>query len=141
MAHTKSKTASKGKTSPAKPRPMPEWTKAPATLVDAFATALHGIPDIQARQMFGCPAAFANTKMFAGLFQDTLIVRLSEPDRDVLRSQGGQTFEPMPGRPMREYVVVPAALVNAPASLRAWLDRAHAYAASLPPKAKKKRQA
>src|SRR5712664_448268 len=63
------------------------WPTRSRRLSHAFATALHGIPDIQARQMFGYPAAFANTKMFAGLFQDTLIVRLSEPDRDVLRSQ------------------------------------------------------
>ena len=46
-------------------------------------------------------------------------------------------FAPMPGRAMKEYVVVPAALVSRPAALRAWLERALTYADTLPAKKKK----
>jgi len=40
----------------------------------------------------------------------------------------------MPGRPMKEYVVVPDAVVTNPAKLRAWVDQAYAYAKKLPAK-------
>jgi len=139
MATSRSKAGSKPKTSRAKARSRPKWTKAPAALVEVFAQSLRGIPNVEQRQMFGYPAAFTNTQMFAGLFQDKIIVRLSEADRDALLSVGGKPFEPMRGRPMREYVLVPPALMIAPPALRAWLDKAHAYAASLQPKAKKRR--
>jgi hypothetical protein len=87
--------------------------------------------------MFGYPAAFTNTQMFASLFQEHLIVRLSETDREVLIRTGGQPFEPMPGRPMREYVVVPDGVRTSPSALQGWMAKAHAYAASLPPKKKR----
>jgi hypothetical protein len=44
----------------------------------------------------------------------------------------------MPGRSMREYVVVVPALLKNRAELSRWVGRALAYAASLPVKAKKK---
>jgi TfoX/Sxy family transcriptional regulator of competence genes len=77
--------------------------------------------------MFGYPAAFTKS-------QDHMIVRLSEVDRQELRDKGGQPFEPMPGRPMREYVTVPDAICESPSALRLWLTKAQTYAASLPPK-------
>jgi hypothetical protein len=43
-------------------------------------------------------------------------------------------FEPMPGRPMREYVVVPASVVDRTMQLRTCLDRGRSFAALLPPK-------
>ena len=87
-----------------KKREMPKWTKAPEALVALFAGAIEGLPDVEARKMFGHPAAFVNGNMFSCLFQSSMILRLSEPDR---RQSGAKPFEPMPGRPMREYVEVP----------------------------------
>ena len=46
----------------------------------------------------------------------------------------------MPGRPMKEYVALPASLVANPATAAEWVGRAAAYAASLPPKQKKARK-
>ena len=43
----------------------------------------------------------------------------------------------MPGRPMKEYVVVPAADVAKPAALAKWVAQAHTYAKTLPAKEKK----
>jgi hypothetical protein len=40
----------------------------------------------------------------------------------------------MPGRPMREYLVLPATLASNPAAMRPWLERALANARDLPPK-------
>jgi TfoX/Sxy family transcriptional regulator of competence genes len=73
--------------------------------------------------------------MFTGLFQDRMILRLSEGDRaELLRQPGAKTFEPMPGRPMREYVVVPPSVLGSEALLATWLERALAHARTLPPK-------
>ena len=44
----------------------------------------------------------------------------------------------MRGRPMREYVVLPAELLEDAAAVRDWTARALAHAAALPPKADKK---
>ena len=53
--------------------------------------------------------------------------------------QGAATFEPMAGRPMKEYVTVPSSLLASPEELEPWVARALAYGASLPPKAAKPR--
>ncbi len=86
--------------------------------------------------MFGYPAAFFRGNMFAGLFQDSMFLRLSPEHRAALCAhRGARPFEPMAGRPMREYVVVPPAILASENQLREWLEKARAYAASLPPKA------
>jgi TfoX/Sxy family transcriptional regulator of competence genes len=118
-------------------RKMPAFTKPPSALVETFRQAVAELPDVQSRQMFGYPAAFARTQMFACLFQDRMMVRLSEADREVLRREGARAFEPMAGRPMREYLEVPEAVLASPAQLLSWLVKAHGYAASLPPKKKR----
>jgi TfoX/Sxy family transcriptional regulator of competence genes len=88
--------------------------------------------------MFGYPAAFVNGHMFAGVFQDSLFVRLAEKDRTELIAKHGATpFAPMPGRVMREYVVLPPSIVKSEAKLTAWLSRALRYVASLPPTSRK----
>jgi TfoX/Sxy family transcriptional regulator of competence genes len=118
---------------------MPAFTKAPQALVDRFAAAIEGVPDVQPRKMFGYPAAFTKStaQMFACLFGDDMILRLSQSERVALHAEGWKPFEPMPGRPMREYLAVPQRVLSSSSSLKSWIARAHAYAASLPPKAKK----
>jgi hypothetical protein len=51
--------------------------------------------------------------------------------------EGAATFEPMAGRPMKEYVTVPASLLAAPEALEPWVAAALVHGASLPPKAAK----
>ena len=120
-----------------KARAMPKFTKAPAALTTAFSRAVGDLPDVESRQMFGYPAAFTKSQMFAGVFQDQMILRLGAGDRESIGQKGARPFEPMPGRPMREYVTVPDAVRDSPAELHSWLVKAHAYAASLPPKKKR----
>lgn len=118
---------------------MPKWQRAPEALKRTFEEAVRPLPGAEVRPMFGYPAAFYNGQMFAGVHQDQIILRLAEEDRTAI---GGAAFEPMPGRPMREYVVVPEGIRETPAQLADWLERALAYVASLPPKpAKTKRPA
>jgi TfoX/Sxy family transcriptional regulator of competence genes len=118
-----------------KKREMPKFTKAPQALVALFGGAVAGLPDVEARTMFGYPAAFVNGNMFACLFRSSMMLRLSEKER---RESGAKQFEPMPGRPMREYVEVPGEVLGSPKLLDAWLRKGHAYAASLPAKRNRK---
>ncbi len=114
---------------------MPKWQAAPPELVRVFESAVQGLPEVQPRKMFGYPSAFYHGHMFTGLFQDMMVVRLAKPDRaELLRHNGARLFEPLPGRPMKEYVVVPPVVLKSKPQLRAWLDKAFAYAQSLPPK-------
>jgi TfoX/Sxy family transcriptional regulator of competence genes len=79
--------------------------------------------------------------MFAGLHQEDMILRLGEADRaQLLKRPGAKLFEPMPGRPMREYVVVPPPLLDSETQLNTWLEKALTYTRSLPPKAPKIRK-
>ena len=120
-------------------RAMPKWSKAPEALVAQFERAIEAIPGVQTKKMFGYPAAFVNGNMFSGLFQTSMILRLSESDRAACASQyDAQPFEPMPGRPMREYIVLPDEIVRSPKALVVWLRKGHAYAARLPPKGARK---
>jgi TfoX/Sxy family transcriptional regulator of competence genes len=119
---------------------MPKWQPAPDPLVRQFLDAIAAVAQAQVRKMFGYPAAFRGGNMFAGLFQDSLIVRLAPEDRAALLTHpGARLFEPMPGRPMREYVVVPSTIVETKAALARWLAKASAYAGSLPAKTPKAR--
>ncbi len=115
-------------------RPMPKFTRAPDELVALFARVTEGLPEVEPRKMFSYPAAFVHGQMFASLFQDRMMLRLSEADRaSFLRDHDARMFAPM-GRPMQEYVEVPASLTSSLDALRDWVRRARDYAASLPPK-------
>ena len=109
-------------------------------MVTVFDGLIEGRP-LQRRPMFGMPCAFAGRQMCVGLFADSLFLRLSEADREAFAAAGGRPFEPFPGRVMREYMVFPEALLGNRGALGAWLDRSQAYAASLPPRATKRKAA
>jgi len=82
-------------------------------------------PNIIIRPMFGNLASFINGKMFAGLFGDSLFVRLSEKDRpEFLRIKGTGSFEPMQGRPMKRYFVVPKSWIGQPNLIKPWIRKA-----------------
>jgi len=111
------------------------WRKSPQPLIDLFERAVPRAGGIERRRMFGYPAAFLAGHLFAGLHQESFILRLSEPDRERARAEHGvRPFEPMPGRRMREYVVLPESLLGRPRALGAWIIRSIGYVRSLPPK-------
>lgn len=58
--------------------------------------------------MFGMPMLKDGTKMFAGVYGDAMTFKLGPEDLTAaLETTGVEPFEPMPGRPMREWVLVP----------------------------------
>lgn len=113
-----------------------QWKKTPPELAATFEVAAPKDPKVVRKPMFGYPALFLNGNMFAGTFQDKVVTRLSEAERAKKLEAGAKQFEPMPGRPMKEYVVVPATDVARPAALAKWIEQAHAYAMTLPEKTK-----
>lgn len=62
-------------------REMPKFTPAPPDLIERFQAAVSKIDNAELRKMFGYPAAFAAGNMFAGVFGESLFVRLAESDR------------------------------------------------------------
>jgi TfoX/Sxy family transcriptional regulator of competence genes len=113
-----------------------QWKKTPPELAATFDKAAPKDPKVVRKPMFGYPALFLNGNMFAGTFQDKIVARLAEDARARALKAGAKHFEPMAGRPMKEYLVVPAADVAKPAALAKWIEQAHAYATTLPEKTK-----
>lgn len=116
------------------------WRKPQPENVDLFHEAAEGIEDLEVRKMFGFPAGFIGGNMAAGLHQDTIMVRLPDDERQARLDAGWSLFEPMPGRPMREYVALPAEVMADASETRAWIERAAAYVRTLPPKEAKPRK-
>ena len=115
-----------------------KWMKSPPSLVALFESAIAAFPKAQRKKMFGYPSIFVNGHLTAGLFQDRVMLRLSEEDRmRFLKQPGHRVFEPMPGRPMKQYVEASAASLGDPGQLAAWLERSVSHAQSLKPKPKK----
>ncbi len=90
---------------------------------------------VTARRMFGQPCAFVNRNMFFGVFGQNLFLRLSEADRAVAKSiPGFNAFEPVSGRAMKEYLVLPRSILGNRTEARRWVARSFGYASSLPAK-------
>ena len=114
------------------PREMPKFTKTPPEVVAAFDAASPSRGDIERRTMFSYPALFVKGNMFAFTFGPKIAVRADEATR---AKSGVKRFEPMPGRPMGEYVEVPAKDMKG-AALKKWFTDGLAYADTLPAKKK-----
>jgi TfoX/Sxy family transcriptional regulator of competence genes len=118
------------------------WTKASQALIDLFAESLPNAPGVEPRKMFGYPAAFVNGNMFAGVFQDAVFARLpADRWQSLERDHGARAFEPMRGRPMKDYLQLPDDIVSNESELADALMAAWRHTASLPPKIKKPKAA
>src|SRR5919204_1577374 len=97
----------------------------------AFRKLLPPDPAVTTRPMFGNLSAFVNGNMFSGVFGDDLFVRVSEEDQAKIRKQGGKPFEPMAGRAMSGYVIVPTGWQKKPEASRHWVGMALAWSKKL----------
>lgn len=107
---------------------MAAWEKVSADLAAMFLAALPDDPRVEPRKMFGCPCAFVNGNMFAGLHEARLIVRIPEeaPQRPCV----------MMGRTMKEYAAFDKAIDLGAKAMKQWIARGFAHASTLPPKLK-----
>jgi len=119
-----------------------KWIKAPEELKALIEKLMQPI-DSEPRPMFGYPAYFINRHLFAGLFQDKLFVRLSPAQVAELRKAFPDlsSLEPMPGRPMKDYTVIPTSLREEGGKMARLLEEAATWCRALPPKAAKAKAA
>jgi TfoX/Sxy family transcriptional regulator of competence genes len=110
------------------------WEKPAPALVERFDASLPPEPTVERRKMFGCPCAFVNGNMFAGVHEQNLILRLDEAGRARARERfGAGPFTAM-GRTMHEYVALPGAAQRPPEEVAQLVAEAFGYARSLPAK-------
>ena len=118
-----------------------DWEKPSPELIRILEEVSEPFALIERRKMFGCPAYYINGNMFAGVYGQQLFLRLPEEARTELKERlDARPFEPMPGRPMKEYVAMPEAVWSDPAAMDDWMRRSVEFAASMPPKQPKPRK-
>jgi TfoX/Sxy family transcriptional regulator of competence genes len=115
---------------------MPKMPKLDAEARAFFESVVPEHPDVQVRPMFGQLSAFVNGNMFMGVFGKDVFVRLQDDDGARLLKAGGRPFEPMKGRAMSGYVVLPDAWQRRRGKVKEWAERSLDWAEELPPKAK-----
>ena len=114
------------------PKPDEEWKA-------YFRSLVPDDPRVEVRPMFGNLAAFVNRNMFLALFGNNVAVRLPEEERERLLNEGGTSvFAPMPGREMKEYVVLPDSWRDDAGKVNPWVERSLNWVGEMPPKKKGK---
>ena len=65
--------------------------------------------EVETGKMFGMPVFKRNGKAAGGFWEEHMVFKLPDPDQReaALAIAGAHLFDPMGGRPMKEWVVVP----------------------------------
>ncbi len=118
------------------------WKKPSQELIKLLVSRMEPF-SAQKKAMFGSTVYFANGNMFIGVHEDHIFLRLPEAGRKELLSRFNDAaqFEPMKGRPMREYMIIPPVLYENKEAFDRWIEQSMDYTTILPkkiPKAKKK---
>lgn len=114
---------------------MKKFTKPSPGLVAEFKAAVADVRDALPRKMFGYDCIFVNGHFAAGLWQNTAVFKLSEPDGARFAAETGAVpFSPMEGRPMKQWWEAPEEIAHDGEQLGAWCARAAAFARTQPPK-------
>lgn len=109
--------------------------KADPGAVRRFVELLPASPEVVQKPMFGHPAAFRRGHLFFGVFGADVFVRLGPEDRaEAAKLPGSRPFAPMAGRPMREYVVLPPAVLEDRKQATRWVAKAVEFTDRLPAK-------
>jgi len=116
-------------------RPTTKIERADPALEVRVAAVMATLP-VYRRPMFGVVAWFVeeNAQLLGNAWGESLTIRVGAEDAAALVASGKAThFDPMGGRPMREYVLVPAASMK-PVELKRWIARGLAFTSTLPHK-------
>ena len=121
---------------------MPGFAKSPPELVERFDVIAAEYPEAARRLTFGYPCLYVGGNMVSGLYESSWHVRLGvAATAELMAIDGAAPFEPMPGRPMTGFTLLPPAVVDDDAAIRRWVERAIAFGASMPPKVPKAKKA
>ncbi len=121
---------------------MADWAKKDEALIERVDGLLSTVP-VRRKNMFGTVAWFldSNDMMFVGAWGEGIMARVgAERTASLIESGGTEPFDPLGGRPMREYVLLNGDRIAEDDVLLDWLDQANVFAAALPPKARKPRR-
>jgi len=114
--------------------------KSPPALIERFDTVASDFPEATRRLTFGFPCLYVGGNMVTGLYGESWHVRVDKDDTDeLLRLPGARPFEPMPGRPMTGFTLLPETIVDDDAAVREWVGRAIAHVSTMPVKTPKPR--
>jgi len=117
-----------------------QMPKSPPALIERFDTVASDFPEATRRLTFGFPCLYVGGNMVTGLYGGSWHVRVDKDDTDeLLQLPGARPFEPMPGRPMTGFTLLPETIINDDAAVREWVGRAIAHVSTMPvktPKAK-----
>ena len=117
---------------------MPGFAKSPPELVARFESVAAEFPEATRRLTFGYPCLYVGGNMVSGLYESSWHVKLGPEERRELEAiPGAAPFEPMPGRPMTGFTLLPPSIVDDDVAVRRWVERAIAFGLTLPPKEKK----
>ena len=116
---------------------MGEFRKATDEARSLFSELTAGM-DGDRKPMFGCPCLFLRGNMVCGTYADRIFFRIPRDlQAGVMESTPGvRLFEPIAGRPMRDYLELEAAERHRPA-IADLLASSWTKAQALPPKVKK----
>ncbi len=104
-------------------------------LADRVRVLLAGEAGLSERKMFGGLAFMVNGNMACGIVKDELMLRLGAEGADAALGEPHVREMDFTGRPMTGMVYVEREGLD-DAGVRRWVERAAAFARSLPPKAK-----
>ena len=94
---------------------------------------LKGQSALVEKKMFGGLAYMSQGKMFAGILNKDLVVRVGPETNDAALKELHTRPMDFTGKPMKGYIYVSPDGVKTPAQLRKWLMRGLKFVASLPP--------
>jgi len=117
---------------------MSKWKKSSPELIELFQTTMDAFEGIERRKMFGYPCSFMRGNMFTGLHEENWVLRLDEKGlEEIKKTWKALPFEPMEGKKMKQYVLLPKEMLCDSESLRNWINLSLQYVSSLPPKVKR----
>ena len=109
-------------------------------LAERLRALLAAEPGASERKMFGGVAFMLDDKMVVGVVGDELMVRVGpEQYGAALRRPHARPMD-FTGKPLAGFVYVAAAGIRTAAALRAWVERARAYVATVPAKPRRPRK-
>ena len=117
-----------------------QMPKSPPALIARFDAVAADFPEATRRLTFGYPCLYVGGNMVTGLFGDAWHVRVGKDDTTTLLAlPGARPFEPMPGRPMTGFTLLPGSIVDDDVAVHDWVGRAITHVSTMPvktPKAK-----
>ena len=121
---------------------MADWATRDEALIERV-DGLLSIAPVHRKNMFGTSAWFleSNAMMFAGAWGEGVMVRIGEHHTSSLIKSGeAEPFDPMGGKPMREYVYLNREQIAEHGELLGWLDEESEFSGYLPPKKQRSRK-